>query len=306
MANTRFKTENSLTVSGESNSIFYTNTLFNSTVTVNSATIIVNGALIVGNSASGEPSDLSVTGSLLVAGNLSYTNTSVSGDLKPTSDGLALGNTTYRFDGYFRNVLIYGTNGIRPSSNTTGTTLGDSASRWVINGNTINLSGKADITGNLFVGTTALKVTTSSNQVSINTASFNGALNVVGDTNIAGNVAANAVIYSGRAYRDTNTATISSTSQIVIDKFSNSAFKAVKYFIYVTDSTRVKHAIELSGINAGADILQHQYGEIFNTSLGTYTLAKNADTTSIDLLFTATGANTTNTYTVTVLRDVIY
>jgi len=100
-----------------------------------------------------------------------------------------------------------------------------------------------------------------------------------------------------------NTKTVSSTASTLIDKFTNSTFVSVKYLCSVKDgSNAFKHFSEISAINQGVDVNQMVYGEVYTTSLGTFTLTKNADTTSVDLMFVATGANATNTYTVNTIR----
>lgn len=307
MANNRFKTENSILVTGESNSQFDTQTLFNANVSVNSAVLIVNGALIVGNTGAGQTSDLTVTGDLIVAGNLVYTNTSVSGGLTPSADGEDLGNTTFRFDGFFSNVNIYGY--VNPSTNTIGSALGNTTARWVITGNTLSLSSSLDATGNVTINTDAFKVSASGKQVAINTATYSGALNVNGGANVTGDITATANVSSnllkvGNTVIVTNTTTINANTSIVVDEFANSSMKAVKYLAYAENSTTSnRYLVELVGLNANTTILVSQYGEVNNNVLGVFNLAKVG--ANIQLSYIDTGANSVNTSTVTVIRTML-
>lgn len=305
MANTRFKTENSLLVTGESDSEFQTPTLFSANVNVNSAVMIVNGALIVGNTSVGGTSDLTVTGNLLVSGNLVYSNTSVSGGLTPLTDGDDLGNPSYKFDAFFANVNVYGY--LNPSGNTIP--LGNSTARWVISANSLNLTGDITSTGNVTINTDAFKVSASGKQVAINAASYSGALNIVGAANIDGdltstaNVAA-ALVKAGSSYTVTNTGTINAGTAIVVDEFANSAMKAVKYLAYAENNTTTnRYMVEITGLNVGSTLLITQYGEVNNAVLGTFTMAKVG--ANIQLSYTDSGASAGNTSTVTVMRTIL-
>lgn len=75
MANTNFKVDNGLLVNGDS--------LFTANVTVNAHVIVRQ--------------TLAVNGDLTVTGNLAFSNTSLSGELIPTANGVLLGNTTRTF-----------------------------------------------------------------------------------------------------------------------------------------------------------------------------------------------------------------
>jgi len=299
MANTRFKTENSLYVTGETNTQIDTISLFNANVSVNSAVLIVNGEMIVGNTTGGFTSNLTVTGSMLIAGNLIYTNTSIAGDLRADVDGLNIGNTTNRFDMFIRNGTVYNT--FNPNSNTI--VLGNTTNRWVISGNTLDLSG------NLTINTTAFKVTSSSNQVAINTATYSGALNVNGGANVTGDVTVTANISAplfktGNMLMVTNTATISASSTITVDQFANSGVKAVKYIAYAENMTTTgRYLVELIGVNSATVLFVSQYGEVNNVPLGVFDLIKTG--ANLALTYTDTAANSVNTSTVTVLRTVL-
>lgn len=305
MANTRFKTENSLLVTGDTNTQIDTISLFNANVSVNSSVLIVNGELYVGNTAAGYTSNLTVTGNMLIAGNLVYTNTNVTGDLRADVDGLDLGNTTNRFDMFIREGYVYSL--INPSSNTI--TLGNSTQRWVMSGNTLDLSSSLNMSGNLTINTTAFKVSSSSNQVAINTASYSGALNVNGGANVTGDVTVTANI-SALLFKTenmqmvTNTATINTNTAVTVDQFANSGVKVVKYIAHAENNTTTgKYLVEVMGLNVNTTILVSQYGEVNNAVLGTFNLIKTG--ANLALTYTDLSANATNTSSVTVLRTVI-
>jgi hypothetical protein len=305
MANTRFKTENSLLVTGDTNTQIDTISLFNANVSVNSSILVVNGELIVGNTSAGYTSNLTVTGSMLISGNLVYTNTNVTGDLRADVDGLDLGNTSNRFDMFIREGYVYSL--LNPSSNTI--TLGNTTQRWVMSGNTLDLSGSLNMNGNLTVNTSSFKVAIDTNQVAINTATYSGALNVNGGANVTGDITGTAnvtgvLFKNGNMHIATNTATINTNTAIVVDEFANSGVKAVKYIAYAENTTTVgKYAVELMGLNVNTSILVSQYGEVNNVVLGTFNLIKTG--ANLQLTYTDLQANATNTSTVTVLRTLL-
>ena len=307
MANNRFKTENSLLVTGESTSQFDTQALFNANVSVNSAVLIVNGEIIVGNTSGGATSNLTVTGNLLVAGNLVYTNTNVTGDLRSDVDGLNLGNTVNRFSIFIKDGIVYNT--LNPSSNTVGTTLGNTTARWVMTGNTISLSGALDAVGNVTINTDAFKVSASGKQVAVNTSTYSGALNVVGGANVSGDMTATAnvsgnLLKAGNTYVVTNTATINVGTSVLVDEFANSTMKVVKYLAYAENNTTSnRYFVELVGVNSNTALLVSQYGEINNVPLGVFNLAKSG--ANIQLSYIDAVASGGNTSTVTVIRTML-
>ena len=85
MANTSFKVDNGLLVTGG-------DSLFQANVTVNAHVIVRQS--------------ISVAGNLTVTGNLEYSNTSIDGNLIPTANGKALGNTTRTFDVFAGNINL--------------------------------------------------------------------------------------------------------------------------------------------------------------------------------------------------------
>ncbi len=85
MANTNFKIDNGLLVTDGVS-------LFQANATINAHAIVKQ--------------TLSVEGDLNVTGNLTYSNTSIAGDLIPTANGKALGNTSRTFDVYAGNLYF--------------------------------------------------------------------------------------------------------------------------------------------------------------------------------------------------------
>jgi hypothetical protein len=85
MANTNFKVDNGLLVTGG-------DSLFQANVQVNAHVIVRQ--------------TLAVNGDLTVAGNLTFSNTSISGELIPTANGVLLGNTTRTFTVFADNLSL--------------------------------------------------------------------------------------------------------------------------------------------------------------------------------------------------------
>jgi hypothetical protein len=178
-----------------------------------------------------------------------------------------------------------------------------------MSGNTLDLSSSLNMSGNLTINTTAFKVSSSSNQVAINTASYSGALNVNGGANVTGDVAVTANI-SALLFKTenmqmvTNTATINTNTAVTVDQFANSGVKVVKYIAHAENNTTTgKYLVEVMGLNVNTTILVSQYGEVNNAVLGTFNLIKTG--ANLALTYTDLSANATNTSSVTVLRTVI-
>lgn len=332
MANSTFYVKNGLVVD-TAESTFNSNVMMQSNLTVNSAVLVVNGDLIVGNDSLGGTSNLTVTGELNVQGNVVYANSQIAGDLVPTIDGLDLGNTSNRFDSFLGNTTVYGL--LHPSGNTVE--LGNSTNRWVLSANGVDSSGDVDITGyvnatshivgggtltitgNVTINTSSMVLDAVNNQLAINTASLGtdvltavGTANITGNTVVGGdldvtaNATANIVHHGNAAYTYATTVSVPNTDATSIDTFTNSEFKAVKYHIYAEGTgtnTSFRHSIEISALNAGADILQTQYGEVFNTSLGSWTISKNTNATDVNLVFTG---NNDSSFDVTFTRTVTF
>jgi len=123
MANTSFKAENGLSVTG--NAQFDYTSKFNANVTIEADQFYIGG-------------NLYVTGTQVFIGG----NAAVA-DILAGASGLKIGNTTNQFDAYLSNVFVYGL--LNPVGNTI--LLGNSTNRWVISGNTLNISTTSTLTG---------------------------------------------------------------------------------------------------------------------------------------------------------------
>lgn len=280
MANTAFKVENGLVVVGtdtNANASLYVNTYIQGNLTV-------NGNLVL------------VTGNLQVLGNLTYSNTSLSGDLSPLIDQSRLGNTTNRFNGSFYDSIIYNT--LMPSTN--GIAFGNSTARYSIFATNVNSSGNVVITGNLTVNGTAL-VVNPTGLVGVNTTSLTNTFNVSGTVGISancyvgGNIAVTGVftsngITAGNTTIYSNSATTTTTAQLIIDSFPKTQARTAKYWVTVQQSTSNDiHTIEMLMIQDLTFVYLTKYAEIFTTSLGTFDAAIN--TANVEVYFTAGVAN---------------
>lgn len=133
MANTRFKTENGLLVTGGNAEFAQTVFIGNTTSRAN---LYVDGDLV------------HISGNLVVMGaTVTQSTQSFTGDILPSVNGIALGSTTKLFDLYSNNIFVYGA--ILPNSNTIPS--GNTTRRWVLSANTIDASGNIKIST---IGTT--------------------------------------------------------------------------------------------------------------------------------------------------------
>lgn len=123
MANSRFKADNGLVVSG-ANAEFYRDTRMYANLFVNADAVLI-------------------TGNLTVQGNLNYANLSYTGDVAPVTDKQDLGNTTNRFDIFAYDVEVYGS--LVPS--TTTKPLGNTTRRWELAAQGADFGGNVSITG---------------------------------------------------------------------------------------------------------------------------------------------------------------
>ena len=285
MSNTRLKVEQGLHVAG-ANSTFESNVY------------IYADTFYVGNN-------------FIVAGNLQYANTSVTGDLVPSTPGSGLGNSTARFALWA--TTIDANTSVAPTSN--GVTLGNTYNRWDTYTSNLNSSGVVTLTGNLAVNTTAFVVDATNKRIGVNTAPGVAALTVAGLSTFTGNVAftgnvsvtgqvtstgavssPSVILTNGGLY--TNTAAVSNTSANIIDSFPTALGNAAKLCIFVKDNTTLVHAIEILLIHEGTNVLVTKYAEVYNTSLGTFDATIGG--ANVNITFTA---SSTGTYTVKTIRQ---
>lgn len=285
MANTRFKVDNGLTVTGA-------NALFKESISVD-ANCYVYGDLLY------------VSGNFYVGGNLTYTNTSVAGDLVPQSTGIDLGNTTNRFDGFFYDVSI--SNSLNPASSSVPA--GNTTNRWFLYTANVDTQGTLTVTGNVAINTNALVVDAANKRVGIgrtpvNTLDVNGAATVNGALTVNGAINSTGVINAtGTAVRFGNAAIYSNTASVgntvaIIDSYPAATSRAGKLFIYVDAGNTTVHSIEMMLLHEGTNVLVTKYAEVFNSSLGTF----DASITGANVNVTFTPA-ANGTYTVKTIRQ---
>lgn len=310
MAGTRFKAEYGvLATDPTSNSLFEHQVRVNANLTVQADLLYVGG-------------NLYIAGDQVLIGQTVYES-----NLVPTAAGLSIGNNTNRFDSaYFNNVYI-ATNAT-PSSN--GVYLGYNSARWEAFTRNINASGNLDVSGvttvtsNLYAGNTAvtgvfsvtgastLKVVGSGNTtvtgfVNVSSsANVGGNLNIVGTSAFTGNVVVAANVTSKGLIMDnaafyTNTATVTTTTATRVDSFPRASGLFAKALITVYNATGPSvHMIETLIAHENTNAFITRYGEVYNTSLGSFDAIING--ANVDIMFTAASAGT---YTVKTLRQQI-
>lgn len=171
MANTRFKTENGLLVTGANShffdDVYVGNTSYNqiSNPSVGSNLYVYGDLLYVAG-------NLHVIGDEIIGGNTIYNV-----NIVPGEDGLDLGSVDYQFDGHFANVIVYGF--LNPVSN--GINLGSSTRRWNLFANSIDVSGTSSLNTVSITGATTI-----SNTLNVTRAvTFSNTLSVTGATNLS-------------------------------------------------------------------------------------------------------------------------
>lgn len=300
MANTRFKAENGLLVTG-ANSIFMQEVQVNANLTVNSDLLYVGG-------------NLYVQGDQIISGTTLYDS-----DIIPlAATGRQLGNTSNRFDLNGRNINITGN--MHPNSS--GLLLGNTTARWDTYSTNVNANGNITVAGSGSIGTTLaagnttvtgfINVSTTANvgttlTVGGNT-SIGGNLTVSGIITLTGNVTASANISTKALILDnaaifSNTATVANTTQNIVDSFPKADFDFAKYVVTVKPSSGTqRHITEMLLTHDGTNVLITEYGKLFNTSLGSIDASIN--NANVELYFTSAAANASVTQTVKVIRQV--
>ena len=300
MANTRFKAENGLLVTG-ANSIFQQEVLVNANLTVNSSLLYIGG-------------NLYVQGDQIISGTTVYDT-----DIIPAAaTGRLLGNTANRFDVNARNINVSGN--LHP--NTSGGALGNTTARWDAYSTNVNASGNITVAGSGSIGTTLaagntsvtgfINVSTTANvgttlTVGGNT-SLSGNLVVSGLTTLTGNVTASANVSAKALILDnaaifSNTATVSNTTQNIVDSFPKADADFAKLLLTVKPSSGTqRHASEILLLHDGTNVLLTEYADLYNTSLGSFDASIN--NANVEIYFTSALANASVTQTVKVIRQV--
>lgn len=294
MANTNFKVESGMLVTG-ANSTFVTPTTFKSNTTIDANLLLVNG-------------DFTVTGNLTVVG-----STIQDVDIIPLGER-NIGNNTNRFDAYLNDVNINGT--LYPSAN--NIPLGNTTRRWDTYSSNISATGTVTVTnavsfGNTSIGGFANVVgvfaagnTTITGFVNVSTtANVGGNLTVGGTATLTGNVTTSGNLTSKGIILDNaaifaNTQSVTTTSPTIVDSYPKSFGFFSKAVVTVNAGNTLLHAVELLILQDGTNVILTKYGEIYNTNLGTFDA--NINGANVDISFTAT---TANTYTVKTIRQQI-
>lgn len=274
MTDQRFKAEKGIHAAGP-------NTTFESNVYVNGTTFFIGNDLIIG-------------------GNLVYSNTSIAGDLIPTVGEANLGNNTNRF--YLWATTVEASSKIVPS--TTGLPLGNNTHRWLAYTANVSANGILTVSGNVAVNTTAFVVDATTLRASVNGAVGSAALTVTGTTALVGNttITGNAVVTGVATVGSlamangglfTNTTVVTTGVATIVDAWPLATGHAAKVTMFVDGSalpTPVIHSLDMLIIHDGTNVLMTKYGEVFNTSLGTFDASITG--ANVNISFTATSANT--------------
>lgn len=274
MTDQRFKAEKGIHAAGP-------NTVFESNVYVNGTTFFIGNDLIIG-------------------GNLVYSNTSIAGDLIPTIPEASLGNNTNRF--YLWATAIDCNGAIVPTGS--GYQLGNTTNRWYVYATNINTTGDCIVAGNMVVNGDAFIVNSASRKASVNSAigaaafTVGGTTALVGNTTITGNAVITGIAMVGSIAMangglSTNTTVVTTGAATIVDAWPLATGHAAKVTMFVDGSallTPVIHSLDMLIIHDGTNVLMTKYGEVFNTSLGTFDASITGS--NVNISFTATSANT--------------
>jgi len=314
MADTRFKTETGLLVTGNSAT---TNSAFEHVVNMSANLYVRGDYFFVGN-------NFYIQGDQVIQGTTVYEV-----DILPFSQtGRAIGNSTHRFDGYFRDFSISGN--VHPTAN--GLLLGNTSRRWSAFTTNLDVTGtttvgnSVTITGTLTVnGVTSFTNTSSSvlylasngnvgianstpaHKLSVvGTTNLNGAVSVNNTISVQSNATTNGYLLSTHAAVFANTKSITTAVKTVIDAYpktqGNFSKNYVSVYVSNTGGTYV-HAAEVSTIQSAGFCYLTVYGEIYNLKLGTFDADINGD--NVEIYFTPTTANSSYPFTVKSIRNQI-
>lgn len=271
-----FKVDKGIYVKG-ANNIFETQTLFNDIVTVNASAMFIVG-------------DLSVTG------NLTYSNTSLSGDLVPAINGSNLGNTTNRFVLYATDINVSGQ--VLPT--VTNGNLGSTSLRWFVYSSNTDVQNVLTA-NNLIVNGNLVFANAATRRVGVNAVpSGTAALQVGGDVSVTGNVNATniigTVVGSGNVLGAngftfaSNSATIASTGVAqVVDQFASATCKFAKYNVRIANTTNGIHGADILLVHEGTNVIM-TVEEVFASELGTFDATLSGG--NVQLTYTGTAGET--------------
>lgn len=257
MSNTVFKVDNGIHVKG-ANSVFETRVQINDVLYVNSDAVFI-------------------TGNLTVSGNLTYSNTTLAGDMYPAVNGLNLGNNTNRFALFATDIDVSGV--LKPSA--TNGSLGEAAKRWLVYSSNTDVQHTL-VANNLIVSSNLLFANSSTKRLGVNAIpSGTAALQVGGDATFTGNVTAGAFVAAGLsasgntiafngAQLASNSATIASTGVAqVVDSFAHATCKFAKYNVRVANTTNGIHGADILLVHEGTNVIM-TVSEVFASELGSF------------------------------------
>lgn len=282
MAGQFFKAENGLLVTGNTS-------LFEKEVTMNANLSVSGSTMFIGQN-------------LIISGNLIYANTSVAGDLYPNINGINLGNTTNRFNGYFTNVNFSGT--ISPVAN--GGVIGSPTQRVFVYSFGDDIGGNLTVAGNVAINSTAFVVDSTNKKASVNSAiGSSEAFKVVGltsltNTSVTGNLLVSGGVSTvGNLRMTSNTKSVTNTSLNIIDSFPKTESQFSKITIAAL-GTGLIHKIDLTIVHDNTNVLLSKYGELYNTFCGNFDV--NINNANVEISFTPTVANN---YSVKTIREMV-
>ena len=267
MANTSFKAENGLSVTG--NSQFDYTSKFNANVTIAADQWYIGG-------------NLYVTGQqVFIGGNVAVA------DIIAGASGLKLGNSTYQWDGYLSNVYVYGTL-LNPVGNTVQ--LGNSTNRWVISGNTLNISTTSTLTG---AATLANTIAVTGTATFANTSSHTGAATFANTLGVTGAATfANTLGVTGAATLS-NTMSVTGAAN-ALSTFGVNGVTTLASTLSVTGAATLSNNITVAGNAVFSNAISVANAATFSNTLSVTGAATFANTTG------HTGAATfSNTISVT-------
>ena len=179
--------------------------------------------------------------------------------------------------------VVANVTGVYPFSNTTGTSLGTSANRWIVNANTGNFSGDVTITGNTSVNNATLNgtlqtiagnanfdsgvlfVDSVNNRVGVNNTTPSVAFEVTGSANVSTSV--NSALFT------VGTSFIANSSAIVGTGFANVATSVNSALFtvgtsFIANTTGVYHTgvVNAASLTVGSSLITNSTG-VYHTGL---------------------------------------
>lgn len=299
MAGQRFKIENGLLAANAS-----ANSVFTHKVDVTANLSVSGDLLFVGG-------NLYVAGDQIISGTTTYDT-----DIIPlNATGVKLGNTTNRFDAYFRNIIVDGF--ANPSTN--NVSLGNTTARWDGNFASINAANTVTINGNTtFNANVTVSGVINTSTANLGNTTITGTVNITSMTSISGNLTvANTSLFTNTVNVSSNVSsyglvlnnasifsnnkTVTLAGNTTIDSFPKTSSSSAKLLVSINKANTTLHITEMLLIHDGTNVLITRYGELYNTNLGDIDAAIN--NANVEIYFSPFS---TNTYTVSILRQNLF